>query len=49
MDDAALNSKVQGVANAMFTFADTDLDKMGRPLQTTEPKGTIVTYTRDAA
>lgn len=39
--------RVQFIAGAMFTTADNSFDKMGRTLQTTEPRGTVVYYTRD--
>jgi len=39
--------KIQSVVNAMFTEAETGYDKMGRPMELSEPRGTQVYYTRD--
>jgi RHS repeat-associated protein len=42
-----LARKSQYIFAAMYTIADTAYDLMGRPLELSEPRGTVVNYTRD--
>ena len=42
-----LSRKVQSLAAAMYNITDSGYDKMGRPMELTEPRGTAVYYTRD--